>query len=616
MSLITPRLPSESFDFHIINTSPSRDALLLKHLQPFRHRWKVLMAESNPPGVVDPDIFKHQKLDLSQQQIRILRLLPGEWTHPIQCSIYTVYMSTHPSYEALSYAWGDAADREPILVDDHLCEVTANLAAALRRLRRPDQERHLWVDAICINQADNDEKSHQVNLMKNIYSNAEQGLMWLGDIEEDPPSTGLALSAQNIRNLISEADALKAFSLVRHLSSGEHFVSSKITEGIQALSTFMNLAWWHRIWTVQEAILPRKITIVCGGISVNWKLLALASVKFCDHWGHCCTERHTDSEERALYTFSERVDAIQWFRERPAAMDILRTLFILFQYRSATDPRDKVFGLLGLFPWEMQHLLEADYSLSKKQVYKRIAFQRMKESRDLCPLIRGHERERQRTLPSWVPDLEAKIDEHSSDLMMAWIGTYDLFDAASGTQLELGNNIVNFLKLKGARVDEISAIKEWDSSGSRTASVDRFKGLVTFVASFEDAYPLGDTYESAFWRTLRRDCYYNPAEGAKEIYRRLHPTEFEHIPDARAVVCENENFFLTKTGLIGIGSPACRIGDEVYVLYGGKIPFILRPDRKRGRKNCYRYVGHAYVHGIMDGEAFGPTVNPEYVTLI
>ncbi|KAF2998666.1 hypothetical protein E8E14_000179 [Neopestalotiopsis sp. 37M] len=115
------------------------------------------MAAFSPPTVIDPYIFRHQKLDLSQQQIRILRLLPGEWIHPIQCSICTVYMSTHPPYEALTYAWGDATDREPILVDDYLCEVTANLARSLRRLRKSDQERHLWVDAICINQADDDE---------------------------------------------------------------------------------------------------------------------------------------------------------------------------------------------------------------------------------------------------------------------------------------------------------------------------------------------------------------------------------------------------------------------------------------------------------------------------
>ncbi|KAF7539643.1 hypothetical protein G7054_g1984 [Neopestalotiopsis clavispora] len=624
--------------------SESPKDLLHNRLKRLRRGWVALKATFDSSRVDGPDIYTHHKLDLSRQQIRILRLLPGERFQPIQCSLYTAYLSAHPPYEALSYAWGDATDREPIVVENYLCEVTANLARALRRLRKTDQERHLWVDAICINQADNNEKSHQVNLMKEVYTNAVEGLMWLGEFEENRPSIGFAQSAESIRNygqlsitensrvisgehaasttlnstIISEADTIKALSLVRYLSSNEHLdhmVLSELKEGTQALSTFMNLAWWHRIWTVQEAILPRKITIICGGILVDWELLASASVNFINHWGRCCNPRTTRSEDDALRKFNERVDSINWYRNELEAMDILRTLFIFFQNRLATDPRDKVFGLLGLFPSEMQHLSEADYSLSKHQVYKRITFHRIKETGDLCSLIRVHERKRQRALPSWVPDLEAKIDESTLDLMMRWIWIYDLFDAASGTQLDLGNNIVNDLKLKGACVDEISEIMEWDSNVD-TASVDRFKELVTSVASFEDEYPLGDTYESAFCRTLRRDYYHDPTGDEGREFKRLHQTEFKQIRDANDLGYHNESLFLTQSGLIGVGSPGCRVGDQVYVLYGGKIPFILRPARKRGRQNCYRYVGHAYVHGIMDGEALGPTVIPEYVTLI
>ncbi|KAF1982758.1 hypothetical protein K402DRAFT_295350, partial [Aulographum hederae CBS 113979] len=83
-------------------------------------------------------------------------------------------------YDALSYAWESDKGTTIIQVDGHHLQVTRNLAHALRRLRRPGVARTLWVDAICINQSDNEEKSRQVGMMKNIYESASFVLIWLG----------------------------------------------------------------------------------------------------------------------------------------------------------------------------------------------------------------------------------------------------------------------------------------------------------------------------------------------------------------------------------------------------------------------------------------------------
>src|SRR5687768_9455999 len=101
-------------------------------------------------------------LNLAKNDIRVLTLHPGTWKDPIRCSLHTVRLEDNPRYEALSYAWGDADDCRPVMVDARVVQVTANLETALRRLRHPDRDRALWVDALCINQQDNDEKSHQV----------------------------------------------------------------------------------------------------------------------------------------------------------------------------------------------------------------------------------------------------------------------------------------------------------------------------------------------------------------------------------------------------------------------------------------------------------------------
>ena len=109
-----------------------------------------------------------------QQEIRTLTLKRGAFNDPTTCTLDTVSLADHPRYTALSYVWGDANDRLPIHVDGLLFSATKNLALALQYIRKADQDQVLWVDAICINQADIDERNNQVSLMGTLYSEAEE----------------------------------------------------------------------------------------------------------------------------------------------------------------------------------------------------------------------------------------------------------------------------------------------------------------------------------------------------------------------------------------------------------------------------------------------------------
>ena len=86
-----------------------------------------------------------------------------------------------PDYEALSYVWGDRESPKTISIDGCVQEVTENLEAALQQLRLSDAPRRLWVDALCINQEDSKEKSHQIQKMRHIYRRASGVLVWLGN---------------------------------------------------------------------------------------------------------------------------------------------------------------------------------------------------------------------------------------------------------------------------------------------------------------------------------------------------------------------------------------------------------------------------------------------------
>jgi hypothetical protein len=121
--------------------------------------------------------------------IRLLTLLPGDFDSPIQISIAEVRSKDNHSYEALSYTWatedGDCRRSSQIKCDDTRIWVTKSCELALRYLRKSDTNRILWVDAICINQKDLNERGHQVGIMRDVYSKATEVLIWLGEASKD-----------------------------------------------------------------------------------------------------------------------------------------------------------------------------------------------------------------------------------------------------------------------------------------------------------------------------------------------------------------------------------------------------------------------------------------------
>jgi hypothetical protein len=121
-------------------------------------------------------------------EIRVLVLHSGERGSPVKCSLqHSNLRSEKSSLEALSYVWGSPTVTNEITCDERRKKVGRNLYDALERLRLPDKDRILWVDALCINQSDNKEKTQQVRIMGEIYKRARRVLIWLGngdDVQE------------------------------------------------------------------------------------------------------------------------------------------------------------------------------------------------------------------------------------------------------------------------------------------------------------------------------------------------------------------------------------------------------------------------------------------------
>ncbi|KAF2769619.1 HET-domain-containing protein, partial [Teratosphaeria nubilosa] len=124
-------------------------------------------------------------------QIRVLRIEPGVAESPLHCRLEVINLlpdeeeapdsAARRSYEAISYCWGSGEIRETIFLNDQAgFKLSMHLLNALYRLRRPLDTRYVWIDAICINQSDDAERSSQVDQMYQIFGQARHVIIWLG----------------------------------------------------------------------------------------------------------------------------------------------------------------------------------------------------------------------------------------------------------------------------------------------------------------------------------------------------------------------------------------------------------------------------------------------------
>lgn len=123
---------------------------------------------------------------LQSGEIRLLDILPCDSSDkskaqaPVCCELRVAALLDKPAYEVLSFRWGDPAHRTCVTVDNSELLVTLNLHAALIRLRRQEEKRTIWIDQLCIDQSNIEERIAQVHLMRDIYSSCTQCLGHLG----------------------------------------------------------------------------------------------------------------------------------------------------------------------------------------------------------------------------------------------------------------------------------------------------------------------------------------------------------------------------------------------------------------------------------------------------
>ncbi|KAF4428342.1 HET-domain-containing protein [Fusarium austroafricanum] len=336
-----------------------------------------------PPS--DP-IYSSVQLHKPEVQIRLIELLHGQPNDPIVVNLFVADTpETHP-YEALSYVWGSRDSDVAITVNSNKFDVSANLADALRCLR-PAEKKHsriLWVDAICINQASNAEKSAQVAMMGDIYRGASNVRIFLGEEKDDSAMVmqylgsdepdivqGEALANPGDQSQYGDADENCKRVIQRIERCGFN-----PTQFFRATDAFLKRPWWSRLWVVQEFALARQQPLWhCGRLSVTTtnlqeRLIPLFQC-FTDYampYGRSSPgviseiQNNFSRQPVTIYQRRHNIRLLLTFRSSEWEQLLPCSAMIRSLYRESTVPHDRIYALREMLEPVSKLVLFPDYS--------------------------------------------------------------------------------------------------------------------------------------------------------------------------------------------------------------------------------------------------------------
>lgn len=178
----------------------------------------------------------------------MLRVKAGRASEPLCCELQTVSLAAEPrpAYESISYVWGDPSPSEPIMLNDMEVGIPLNAKVVLERVRYPECDRVVWIDAICINQKDEGEKQTQVGLMYEVYSFTQRNLVWLGGDTGDVAEAVAAIE-EILADARRETDDYRTFTrtVATRDTSDRKLV---LRADPQPLLDFFQRRWFKRLW--------------------------------------------------------------------------------------------------------------------------------------------------------------------------------------------------------------------------------------------------------------------------------------------------------------------------------------------------------------------------------
>jgi hypothetical protein len=565
----------------------------------------------------DRTFYRH--LDEGAREIRLVLLNPGTFDQPISCSLaYTsLYEPSKTAYEALSYCWGNARHRLDISMTVpgpeglfvYLLSVTAALHSAMKSLRpQIGPAKILWIDAICINQADLDERSSQVALMADLYRQANRVIVWLGE--------GNELTKNSIRTIRTISDRCEGSSWSDVSGSDLARLHDPLMNNL-GVSTFVDnwplfeSPWFRRTWVVQEIFNARNAVVFCGEDTLSWpmllrvnKCIGLSGLK-------------ANSSHKALmppiydYLFTS-IDATD--NKEAGILEVLVKGLDL----DATDPRDKIFAMLQ-FGTETRHQnslaldLVPDYRKSTSEVFPSFTKWWIVEHQSLRILsaiqaLEGRTWHENFWGKTWKMEAQQPTWSWWYRGRSNWaVGILGLsvdcpYRAAADTKPDI--NIImkspgSILPLTGIRVGIIEKVMPYPYYRPPPNHENLHKA---YVSIFD---PLMLTGKCGTQLGSKHNHNYMNIDDPS-LKRGHFNSHLKFSMETGAVECHGNCFFNTVEGLEGLCPIPAKPGDLIVILYGGPVPYVLRAqtsttDDEPELSSKYEFVGECYLQGYMGG---------------
>ncbi|KAF6819012.1 ankyrin and het domain protein [Colletotrichum plurivorum] len=493
---------------------------------------------------------------IGKETLRLVRILDCKKTGTERISLL---LEEHPlvdlpRYHALSYTWGPPiADEEPsvqpglMTVSLNGCDfdVFPNLHDALQWIRSRGSVDLYWIDAICINQADTIERGIQVGIMDHIYKLASRVDIWLGSVAEEHHPTEVSRLIQTMADntladheYASEATLFDGDALRKYGLEG-------VPEPIwDAFIAFFDRKWFNRVWVVQEIALSKDAVVLWGDDIIPWNTVALCSDFLYDsrlyeqlsemlydnnptvkgvHIGsnssgivaiqRCRHDALTGWDGMTLDHIvgsATDVDNICSSREQSAGA----LLFLMLRLTTgveASDPRDQVFGLMGILNLLLdlsgrpRTELEPDYRecATPSGVFTDTAMFILEETKNLTLLtgVPDDAVKKIENIPSWVPDFSSSGP--AAFLAMRWPAGEPYFDACRSEPAHIRIVDDSVLHVKAFCIGAVSLLGEVYSELAVNGS---FTQWADFLLQCDPVYePTGQCRVEAFWRTLIAD---------------------------------------------------------------------------------------------------------------
>lgn len=383
-------------------------------------------------------------------------------------------------------------------------------------LRSPELKITLWIDAVCINQSDRNEKTWQVDLMRFIYQQAYKVFAWLGpaSVNSSPtmkylnrlgkraldlrmedgnnlhaniwehvltkPSKNLDLFRKKFKGRIPRNGFLDIVDLFYSISGWHDQDDLLPIEGIREL---FNRPYWGRIWILQEVALQENSDLIWGAESITQRRMAAALVAYLALWGVIRTRLLSHLETITPYHYN-MMFSISWVRPnvmlnagkifRAGGFQLTALLLATCvgsvnlhrhgpHHLEATDPRDKIFALLSIARdrEELRALgVFPDYSKSCKEIYTATMTALLRQGH-VSLLSFNQTPKLQSDLPSWVPDWSQSVTDRLQDVEPDHITQYPRFSASgsnscpSGVTVVMQDGAIEGISVAGCTLDEV-----------------------------------------------------------------------------------------------------------------------------------------------------------------